>query len=232
MSFVSPKAEINSTIAFVPFSASSSFFGLTMKVSLPFYAKIKDKCCICYFGYSKEYLIQLNLLLESIEKELKGIIIYIACKEDCVYLFNKKERILTKEQFQQQKENFAFIKEINCDTINHPIETLMDESKIPYLKIKTNQENFKECVLLTNGNFPTKNLEEIQIEKIKKHLENKGIHVEVNKPTNNFNWIVSVENEDLFIAAQHNKKITLIPSGIGTNLFKKMFENPDLIEIR
>ncbi|RTK96608.1 MAG: hypothetical protein EKK64_03220 [Neisseriaceae bacterium] len=202
-----------------------------MKVSLPFYAKIKDRCCLCYFGYSKEYLVQLNLLLESIETELKGIVVHIACNSDAIHLFDKKERILTKEQFESQKETFAFIKEINCDTINHPIEKLMDESKIPYLKIKTNQEKFKECVVLTNGHFPTKNLNEEQIKKIQSYLSNRGIHVEIDKPTEKFNWIVSVENEELFSSVNKNKKITLIPSGVGTNLFKKMFESPDILDI-
>ena len=171
------------------------------------------------------------MLLKSIEKELKGITIYIACNSDSIYLFEEKERILTKQQFETQKENFAFIKQINCNTITHPIEDLMDESKIPYLKIKTNKENFKECVLLTEGNFPTKNLEKEKIEKIKSYLENKGISVSINESIEKFNWIVSVENEQLFLAAKENKKITLIPSGVGTNLFKKMFENAEVLNV-
>lgn len=55
-------------------------------MTVPFtqYLDIKDKYCLAYFGDDKELLSKILEAREYIEKELKGLKIFIACKDTSV----------------------------------------------------------------------------------------------------------------------------------------------------
>jgi len=200
--------------------------------TLPHYAKIKDNYCVAYYGNSKEYLTQLKLLRPIMEKQLPGIKVFIACRNDSIYLLKNEERILSKEELQTKKTDFAYIRELTCDMESHPIENFMKESNLPCGPIHTPVvDPIRHCVLLTNGILPTKTLSASQIQKAIQYIQNKGFNPEINGSIETAGWVVGVENEHLFNAAANGKRTTLIPTGLGTELFKSMFPNGELLTL-
>lgn len=205
-----------------------------MALTIPHYAKIKDNYCIAYFGYNNEYLIQLKLLRPIIEKELPGIKVYLACKKDSMYLLQNEERILDRETLIDTKYNqFAYVREINCDMLLHPIEELLQESDLPCgpIHIETKITNGRKCVLLTNGILPTKSLTSEKIKSAIHFIQTKGFNVILNEDISDADWVVGVENEKLYQSAALGKKTTLIPTGLGTNIFKNMFPNSEILSL-
>ena len=63
------------------------------------------------------------------------------------------------------------------------------------------------------------------------HAKSKGFDVNINDSWENYDWIISVENEYLYEAAAAGKKVTLISTGIGENLFKSMFPKGEIISL-
>lgn len=165
------------------------------------------------------------------EKTFPGIKVFLACKEDSIYLLEGEERIISKEQLNENKNMFAYIRELLCDMQSHPVESFMDESSIPCGPITINESKIGNCVLLTNGIFPVKSLNSNQIKQAIKYIESKGCSVSLNSSTDNAEWIVGVENEYLYQSAANGKKITLIPTGFGENLFKRMFPNTEILHL-
>jgi predicted RNA-binding protein len=203
-----------------------------MSIPLPQYAKIKDNYCIAYFGNNKEYLIQLKLLRPYMESTFPGIQIYLSCKEDSIYLLKDEERIILRDKLKENKHLFGYIRELLCDMKSHPIEEFMEESKIPYGPIRLDQPlNNKKCTLLTNGISPVSSLTNNQIELAKLYIKNKGYQLEINGETNDSGWIVGVENEQFYQNAASGKSITLIPTGFGENLFKKLFPGGEILKL-
>jgi hypothetical protein len=189
-------------------------------ISVPQYALIKDKICMSYFGNCNEYLIQLKLLRPFMLQKFPGIEIYLSCKDEVFHLL--EEKTIKRSDF--KKENFAFTYEIKCNMIEHPIEKLMEESEIEILPIKQKRELNKTFSIFPDGVLPTKSLTDNQIKEIKKMAINKG-YVE----DKNGDWIIGVENEFLFNVGE--KKASLIPTGLGTNLFKKMFFDCEILKL-
>ena len=199
---------------------------------LPQYAKIKDNYCIAYFGNNKEHLIQLKLLRPYMESTFPGVKVYLSCREDSVYLFKEEERIITKEKLKENKHMFGYIRELLCDMQSNPVEEFMKESEIPYGPIHYEQKiNNKKCVLLTNGIAPVRSLNGDQIKLAISHIQNKGYDLEINEQINNAGWVVGVENEQFYQAAVDGKAVTLIPTGFGENIFKKLFPGGQILKI-
>ena len=79
-------------------------------IPLPEYVKIKDNYCIAYFGFSKEYLVQLRLLRPCMEAAFPGIQIYLCSRDDLTYLFKDEPRTLNKSTLMDNKKQFAYIR--------------------------------------------------------------------------------------------------------------------------
>lgn len=160
------------------------------------------------------------------EKEFPGVKIYLSCREDHVYLLQNEDRIITKNELKDNNHLFGYVRELLCNMISHPIEEFMNESKIPYgpIKIKNNLINDK-CVLLTKGIVPIKSLTTSQIDQIIKKIGHKP---EINGSIHDAGWIISVENEHLYESAIAGKRVTLISTGFGDNLFKNMFPKSEI----
>jgi hypothetical protein len=201
-------------------------------IPLPEYAKIKDKYCIAYNGYSKEYIVQLRLLRPIMEKTFPGIMVYLSCRDEHMYLLKNEERIISRNSLKENKNNFAYIREIYCNLIQHPIESFMNESDI---KINTNLNKIvgipSSCVLLTTCVPPVKPLTSTQINKIIDYLSKKGLKPAINQPIDEFDLVVGVECDQLYEAGAKNKDLILIPTGFGENLFKSMFPWAQIIKI-
>lgn len=166
------------------------------------------------------------------ETLLPGIKVFIACRSEAKYLLKGEERILSQEELQVKKAEFAYVRELSCNMESHPIEDLMKESNLPCGPIPVPEiDRSNRCVLLTNGILPTKTLSSNQIQEAIKHIQKSGENPEINGSIDSAGWVVGVENEQLFQAAAAGKKVTLIPTGFGTTLFKEMFPKGELLSL-
>lgn len=93
------------------------------------YAKVKDKYCICYFGYHDEYLTQLQLAKSIIEKSLPGIEIYLGCKDDKVHLIADCNPLKLSE-LKIRRKDFAYIREMKHNGVSNPVKDLLKECGI------------------------------------------------------------------------------------------------------
>jgi hypothetical protein len=201
-----------------------------MPLPLPQYAKVKDNYCIAYFGNNKEHIVQLKLLRPYMEATFPGVKVYLACREDSAYLLKGEERIIIREELKENKHLFGYVRELLCDMQSNPIEEFMNESAIPFGPIRAEQPlKNKKCVLLTNGISPVKSLTGNQIKLAISHIQSKGYQPEINGSTEDAGWVVGVENEEFYLAAAAGRAVTLIPTGFGENLFKKLFPSGQIL---
>jgi hypothetical protein len=189
------------------------------------YSKIKDNLCLCYLGSCNEYLVQLKFIRPAIEKELPGINIYICCKDIASHLLDGEPRVIKASEIKDRKKELAYIKEINGSITNHAILNLIQESDLTLQCLPRIEpmEVTKKCVIYPDGVLPTKSLDANQLLKIQAICKSKGYTVEVKGSLNGAGWVVGVENEHLFEAAIKGIRTTLIPTGVGTELYKKLF---------
>ena len=178
------------------------------------YSKVKDRYCITYLGAANEYLLLLSYLKPAIEAELPGLQLYLCGRDETV-----------------EKNEVAFIREITCDLIHHPVERLINESNLqliywtPPVKKVSKGNNY---VLCPNGVLPTKNLTSKEIDKLISKYGNFNI-------TNNVegaDWVIGVESVGLVKAAMLGIRTTLIPTGIGMNFYKKIFPSLEILELQ
>lgn len=201
-----------------------------MSVPLTTYAKIKNRYCIVYVGNCNEYLVQLKLIRPSIEKIYPGIEIYLVCKDDAFYLLENEPKTLTRSEY--VKERYGYTRELFCDMHTHPVEELLKESNIPKLLLRTEQKkggNF--CAIYPFGAAPTKSLNREQIEKVEKYVVSKNMKPQINGDLESAAWVIGVENEFTALAPTKGIKTTLIPTGIGENLYKSLYYGLDVFKI-
>lgn len=193
---------------------------------LPEYIKVKDKCCIFYLGTSYEYLIQLVGVMPYIKKSLPGLNFDIFGRDCyCEYI----EGILPLSLFKEMKSNYGLAKELTYDLKTHPILKLLED--IPYGPMKTKEaiNANKLCVICPEAFLPTKSLTVGQINKIKELAFMRGYKTEVTDNISNAGWVVGAENGPLFLAAYQGLKTSLIPTGLGKELYKNMFPNGEIL---
>ena len=91
-------------------------------IGLTNYAKIKNNYCVCYFGYSDEYLVQLRLTKPYMSKAFSGLNIYIGCKDSSISFLDGMEHVLKLTEIKARKPDFAHIAELRYDGgSDHPI---------------------------------------------------------------------------------------------------------------
>ncbi len=202
---------------------------------MPFsrYARVKNNYCISYFGSANDYIVQLIKIRPRIQEAFPDVRIYIGCKDSLVDIIGKEEDILWLSTIKFGKLNFAHIYELKCNTREHPVEMFLEESNINYKSICK-----ESCVATLNcsiypytGSYPAHSLNVDQIDIIKDHAKNLGFNVNVNCGIDGAGWVIGVENEFIFEAASRGIKTSLIPNGLGTNLYKKMFPCGEIFKI-
>ena len=198
-------------------------------VPFPYYCTIKNNYCIAYAGHCKDYLVQLRILRPIIESQFKGIEIFICCLDEYVYIFNGEDKIVPMSQFDSIKNKFAYVNEIKCDMENHPILKLIEESsiEIPLKPIINNKSGI--CLIVPNGILPTRSLNLEEIKKISNKYKNLGYKTTETIIYKEAEMVVGVESETLFESAAIGKPTTLISTGLGTKLFKKIFPQNEII---
>lgn len=198
-------------------------------IKLEQYARVKNNYCLCYFGHSDEYLVQLRLLKPTLEKHFPGLNLCFGCKDDKTHLLRGCEPILKVSEIKVKRHNFAHIREIRMKD-NHPIEDLLVESGITNFVIRESvlPKSTDLCVIIKDGAYPTKPIERNDLERLKAWVTHQGYRVEVGKDTTDASWIVGVESVALFEAAAKGIRTTLVPTGVGTRLYKLMFSKSEV----
>ena len=198
--------------------------------ALPDYAKIKDNYCLCYFGASDEYLVQLRLLRGIIQTHFSGLNLFFGCKDDKTHLLGDQPDVMKSTEIKEKKRRFAQIKHLDYNGETHPIEDLLIESGItnfavtPFVK-----EHSSKMTITTKGNYPTVPLTRRQIERLVGMGKAAGYDVEIDTNWEDAGWVAGVESVALYEAAGAGLKTTLVPTGIGRRLYQRMFPQGEII---
>lgn len=125
-----------------------------------------------------------------------------------------------------QKYNFALINEIKCDMKTHPIEVFLNESNVKLDKMpRIEQQDIPRTAFISPDSItPTRSLEQFEVEKLTATIRANGYEITTDKEMAGSVW--GVENEDLFVAAFNGLPTFLVPTGVGTNLYKMLFPEP------
>ncbi len=191
--------------------------------------KIKNKYLIAYFGHANEYLIQLVLLRPIIESHFPGLEIHFCFRQEAMYLVKDEPRIFSKEKFRDRKGQFGYVREINCNSQQHPVDQLMMESKIPYQNVwRTPRNDTGRCLIARNGSFPTGSLNETQVEQLRTYARRNDYEPE--EKGTDVDWVLGVESEEMMLAASKGARISLVPTGLGTHLVRKLFPQTEILE--
>jgi hypothetical protein len=191
------------------------------------YSKIKDHYCICYFGPSDTYLLQLKLLKPVMERHFEGLKIFIGCRDEKINMLSDCQDVLKVTELKSRRCEFAHINELRFDMKNHPVEQFMIDTGIKDWTVDCTikPEHSRKAVIIATGEYPTRNLEVREIEQQQRFLKSEGYDVEVNQSINGAGLVVGVESHALFEAASKGVRTRLIPRGVGTRLYKQMFKD-------
>lgn len=189
------------------------------------YVKIKNNYCICYFGQSNEYIVLLENILPYIKKQYKEINFYLSCKDECFKFLKGSDNLVKLSEIRENKHKFAYIKEIKSNTTRHPIECFLEECKvdIPILSSELKERENSEALIITKGFFPTKNLNEFEISKLVKIANSKNFNYSLDVNVLNPSMVLGVESVELVNAAINGQDVYLTNTGLGTELYKKLF---------
>jgi hypothetical protein len=194
-------------------------------IGLAKYARIKNHYCLAYFGPCEEYLFQLHLLKPIIENHFPGLKITFACRDEFVGIFSAEDIAIKVTEIKSKREDFAHVRELSFNGRTHPVEDLMQECEIKNYAINKMipEHHTVKAVIITKTQYPAKNLTDQQAEKLEKIAKQMGYEVERDSDIKNASLVMGVESLKLFKAAQLGSKVILVPTGIGTRLYKTAF---------
>lgn len=195
-------------------------------MGIPFtkYVKIKDKFCLRYVGNNTEYIAQLQALRPQIEKELPGLKLFIACADSEYPRFQNDAQIICITQLNQERDKFGYIREFTNCLQEHPVLKFLKESKIPIYPLETPQPPpTTKCVICPYGSSPVQSLKNDEITFFETLAKSKGFKPQIGEDVDNSGWVIGVENRPFYEAAINGVKTTLVPTGLGTELYRKMF---------
>lgn len=198
---------------------------------IPFtdYARISNNYCLCYFGRSTEYLLQLIYLMPYIQDRLSGLNIYLCAKDEDFHIIELYPLSIKRSELNDYKPLLGYIKELVYENI-HPIQGIINELDIKNYVVQNqcNSRSISKCYIAKHSHYPTKDLNNQQIEHIKKMIANEGYEI---TDTCDFDWIIGVECPLLYKSAESSIRSTLIDNGLGSKLFKNMFPFCDIKSI-
>ena len=201
-------------------------------IGLNQYVKIRNHYGLCYLGPSDEYILQLLAIRPYLEKTTNGILITLICKDDCWPLLQNTERVIKISEMKKYQGNFGYVREIRSNNIDHPVEVVMTECGLEYCPIaKPKATRTRKCVIITKGTHPTKPLIAKQIDILKNRAISQGFEVELNTDTADSGLVMGVESVGLFQAANQGIETVLVPTGIGTRLYKKLYPNNAILKL-
>lgn len=194
-------------------------------IRLDQFVQIKDHCGICYLGRSDEYLVQLLALRPILEQKF-GMTISVIARDACPIPGVVKTSEVRPDQFLHVL-NLTY----NSDG-QHPVETVLNEAEINECQIAIGDApRTVRCVIITQGNYPTKPLTRTQVMQLQITAEREGYEPVVNEEAENAGLVMGVESVQLFQAALAGVETRLVPTGIGTRLYRRMFPNGKILKL-
>lgn len=189
------------------------------------YSRIKNNYCLCYFGYSDEYLVQLRLLKPVFEQCFPGLNLCLGCKDDKTHILRDVGHVLTISKIKVDRKSYAYIREVRFNGKTHPVEDLLVESKIKSVELSITQQPRanNRCVIITHGAHPTKPLAPQEIQRFKESVADQGYEFEIDTDPSGASLVMGVESVGLFEAAAQGISTKLVPTGFGTRLYRYMF---------
>jgi hypothetical protein len=200
-----------------------------MALPFPQYSKVKHRYCIAYFGPCADYIVQLLYVRPAIEKELPGIEIYLCCRDDFKRITGDSQKIIFTSEWGTRKREVAYLRELRCNMRQHPVLELIEESNLQLGFLEYPQPlpvTNNCCVICPKSILSIKPIP--NIEQIKNWVSSKGFIPTVSDNISQAGWVVGAENEQLFTAAVKGIKTTLLPTGLGTALYKKLFPSGEI----
>ncbi len=199
-------------------------------IPFPKYAKIKDNYCVAYLGQNNEYLLLLDYFVPKLESLHPGIHIYLCCRDECLSILTHSKSFPIS-LLKQKKEELVHVKEIVYDGTGHPIEIFLTESGLKNVRVSvTSPPITTRAVVLTKGNFPTTSLNDEEIEWLALKAKDQGFTPEFDVPVDSAGYVLGVECYEMFRAGFAGIKTALIPNGVGTEFYKKMFFGVEILE--
>jgi hypothetical protein len=200
---------------------------------IPFtkYAKIKDNYCVAYLGLCNEYLLLLNYFVPKLEVLYPGINIYLCCRDEYLPILTHP-RSFPISLLKQKKEELVYVKEIVYDGNGHPIETFLIQSGLTISPVPiATPVRTTRAVILTKGNFPTNNLNTQETEWLMLKSKEMGFTPELDVPVDNAGYVLGVECYEMYRAGFAGIKTALVNNGVGTEFYKKLFLDTDILEM-
>ena len=206
-----------------------------MNIRYDTYARIKDNVCIVYDGHCPEYLILMKLVRPAISRSLSGLALYLCAQDHLMHLFDGEENVVPLSKLDTKHEFFGYVKKIPSRMdFPHPIELLLSESNIELPTIcKVATKNSNLCCIFSQGELPTRSLTEQELNKCQSFASQQGYDIWVNpslESAKDAGWVIGVESPALFDAASRAIKTTLIPTGIGEMVYRKMFPAGEILK--
>lgn len=103
-----------------------------MSIRFPEYAKIKNKYCICYFGPDEKIIRQLKYLRPIFEKKFPSTEVYLCLRDQ--YVSDCEEKTLKHSWIQENRKNFAYIRELTFNMKDDPVIDFLRESNLSFLE--------------------------------------------------------------------------------------------------
>lgn len=171
----------------------------------------------------------MRLIRPLLEQQFPGLNICLGCRDDKIHLLKGCD-VLALSRIKVDRIQFAHIRELAFNGQTHPVEDLLRESGITYPVIRTDvvcrTTNF--AVLVTKGNYPTKSLEKSQIEQLKGWATNQKYDLGWDCSIDEASLVIGVESVQIFEAAARGIRTVLIPTGVGTLLYQRLFPNHEV----
>jgi hypothetical protein len=150
--------------------------------------------------------------------------LFLGCRDDRAHLLNGN--VLLQSELRSRYEEFAQVKEITFDGAEHPVEQLLRECGITVTAdTPPPRDHTNIFAIITKANHPTRNLETRHIETFKKMAKEDGYEVRLDCDVDQAGVVAGVESLQLFEAASRGIKTILVPTGVGTRLYRNLFPN-------
>lgn len=178
------------------------------------YAKIKNNYCLTYVGHSAEFLVQLRLLRPHIERLYTDLRLTIGCRDEMVNWVG--DRHLKASELKARRHEFAFMRTLEFDGINHPVEQFLDECDKMPLVIHSNPVPSYGIGLILPG------LSDVVVRNIKKFYQEKNYRIDEGE-YRHADFVIGKESPEFYDIAGSGVASVLVGNTLGTRLYKKMF---------
>lgn len=204
-----------------------------MPIKFPDYVAAKNHYCVCYLGHCDEYLLLLLALRPHIEQKCPELNVWICGHDRIEKWLAKHPHTLTYSQLKKRKREFACIRQIQTElkSGNHPIEQIYDECELN-VTFKPAGDETRKCVICKEAVTPTKPLSQQDVDRLQQIYRSEGYSVEVEGDIHNAGLVVGVESPKLFEAGLLGIKTTLIDTGVGSTLYKKLFPQGEILRLK